>query len=134
MSGQVGSARTLAEYDSASGTLTGGFNFKVSSSVSLFANAVWSSADGSLDPFQIVVPADYLARNPNQSFDFTQTASYSDLDVSRAELELGGSFDLSSRLYLHAAYRYVDFEDDAPYLVDTTGSADFYALGVGYRF
>jgi hypothetical protein len=37
-------------------------------------------------------------------------------------------------LYLTAGYQYLDHQDNAPYLYDTTGSVDIYNLGVGWSF
>ena len=37
-------------------------------------------------------------------------------------------------LYLTAGYQYLDYQDNAPYLYDTTGSVDIYNLGVGWSF
>lgn len=95
---------------------------------------MWTTSEAGLDPFALAVPADYLARNVNQSFDFTRTHLYSDLDVSRVEAGLHASYRFTPRVWLAAGYRYLDYEDDAPYLYDTTGSADLYRLALGWRF
>lgn len=135
MTGQFGSSRSLVNYETTSNTLSGGFNFKVASSFTLFANAVYNDADGSMDPFTISVTPDFnLDAKPNQNFDFSQTYLWSDLEISRTELEIGGTYDFSTALFITGAYRYIDLSDDAPYLVDVSGEADFYALSVGYRF
>ena len=52
----------------------------------------------------------------------------------RFEFEIGGNYNVNPRLFVSAAYRYIDYEDEAPYLTDTSGRADFYTLGIGYRF
>ena len=91
-------------------------------------------AEADLAPFDFEVPAEFLAANPNMSFDFTRSHLNSDIDVSRVELGLGGSYAVSDRLRLTGGYRYLDFEDDAPYLGDDTGSAGYYRLGIAWSF
>lgn len=95
---------------------------------------MWSEADAAFEPFEIMVPEDYLARNVNQSYDFSRTHTYSDLDISRLELGAGVRYQASERIGLRAGYRYIDFEDNAPYLEDTTGSVDFYSIAVAWAF
>ena len=53
---------------------------------------------------------------------------------SRLELGVHGRFEINDGLGIVAGYRYLDFEDDAPYLYDTSGSVDFYNLGVAWAF
>ena len=93
-------------------------------------DGVWNDADAALEAFEFVAPF----VNPNMSYDFTQTHLNSDLDVSRFELGVHGRFDVAEKFGIVAGYRYLDFEDDAPYLYDTTGSASIYSLGVGWIF
>lgn len=35
---------------------------------------------------------------------------------------------------MNSSFRYVDFEDNAPYLGDDTGSLDFFSVGLGWIF
>lgn len=121
-------------YDSSSSTFVGGVTFEPTEDLELGLDAVLSDADASLDPFAFVVPADYLARNVNQSFDFSRTHTYSDLDTSRLELGLKFRYQAGARFAFYGGYRYLDFEDDAPYLYDTSGTVDLYHLGVGWTF
>ena len=121
-------------YDSSSSTFVGGVSFQPAEGWELGLDAVLSEADASLDQFDFIVPADYLARNVNQSYDFTQTHTYSDLDVSRLELGLRFRYQTGERFAFYGGYRYLDFEDDAPYLYDTSGTVDLYHLGVGWTF
>ena len=95
---------------------------------------MWSSADASLDPFELDAPADFLAANPNMSFDFSQSHLNSDLDVTRLELGVRLEVTLGERLALYGAYRYLEFDDDAPYLADTSGSVDLVSAGLGWVF
>ena len=96
--------------------------------------AVWSRADAGLASFALPAPADYLARNPNQMFDFSLTNTYSDLDLTRIEAGVNLRYEVSKRLSLLGEYRWIDLDDEAPYLGDLTGSVSLYSIAVGYRF
>jgi len=95
---------------------------------------VWSRADAGLASFALPAPADYLARNPNQMFDFSLTNTYSDLDLTRIEAGVNLRYEVSKRLSLLGEYRWIDLDDEAPYLGDLTGSVSLYSIAVGYRF
>lgn len=45
-----------------------------------------------------------------------------------------GKYRVNERAYVTGGYRYLDYEDDAPYLYDTSGSVSFYSLGIGWLF
>ncbi len=134
LSGQFGSAISQLEYESTSDTLSAGLTYKPSTRVELGVDGVWNDADAAIESFDFSVPAEFLAANPNMSYDFAVTYLNSDLDVSRFELGVHGRFDVAESLGIIAGYRYLDFEDDAPYLYDTSGSVSLYSLGVGWTF
>ena len=102
--------------------------------LSIGIDTVWSEADAGFEPFELMVPPGYLVGKPNQSYDFSRTATYSDLDVSRFEVGVGLRFDAREDLGWRAGYRWIDFDDDAPYLSDTSGAVDFYSLAVVWSF
>ena len=113
----------------------GGLKFKPATSLELGLDAAWTAADAALEPFEILVTDTYnLEARPNQSYDFSLTSTYSDLDVSRLELGFSFRYDVGERFALQGGYRYLDLEDDAPYLYDTSGSIDLYSLGIGWAF
>ena len=66
--------------------------------------------------------------------DFSQTNTYSDLDTTFWQAKLYGRYYVKKSLYLTADYQYLDLQDDAPYLCDTSGSVDIYNFGVGWSF
>ena len=134
LSGQFGSAISQIEYESNSNTLSAGFAYKPTAKVKLGVDGVWNDADAAMESFDFIVPPEFLAANPNMSYDFTSTYLNSDLDVSRFELGVHGRYDVAERFGIVAGYRYLDFEDDAPYLYDTSGSVSLYSLGVGWIF
>ena len=97
-------------------------------------NLVWNSADAALDPFRMVQGEQWSAAKPNQWYNFTQTHTYSDLDTERLYGTIYGQFSFKENLWLWGGYTYQDFSDNAPYLYDTTGSADTFAARVGFSF
>lgn len=122
------------EYGSSSTTLLAGLQLQPIERLELDLSIAWNQADAALAPFTLTAPADYLARNPNQSFDFSNTWSYSDLDLSRLEGAISLRYAITGRLSIQGEYRYVDVQDDAPYLEDLSGSVDFWSVGLGWRF
>ena len=76
----------------------------------------------------------WAAPKPNQSYDFSQTHLNSDLDTTYLEAGLKARFKVKEGMFLTGTYRVLDFDDDAPYLGDDTGSVDYYGLGVGWKF
>jgi hypothetical protein len=115
-------------------TLLGGFDMKASEAFKWGMNLVWNTADAALDPFRMVRGEEWSAPKPNQWFNFTQTHTYSDLDVERVYGQIYGQFYFNETLWLWAGYTYQDYADNAPYLYDTTGSADTYAARLGWSF
>ncbi len=93
-----------------------------------------NTAEASLDPFSFPEGEVFAASRPNQWYDFTRTHTFSDLDTTFQEVALKAKYRVNERTYLTGGYRYLDYEDDAPYLYDTSGSVDFYSLGIGWLF
>ncbi len=123
------------EYENNDSTFMAGLTIKPSEALEIGFDAVYSNADGSLEQFTFDgVPADFLANRPNQSYDFTHAHTYSDLDVTRLELALTFNYAFNETMSLWGGYRYIDLEDDAPYLYEVTGSVDFYSLGLAWGF
>ena len=97
-------------------------------------NLVWNSAQAGLDPFRMLLGEQWAASKPNQFYDFSQTNIYSDLDTERWYGLIYGQYSFRENLWLWAGYTYQDYSDNAPYLYDTTGSADTYAARLGWSF
>ena len=131
MSGQAGSSRASLSYHDSSDTISGGIDFEPSPRLRLGLDLAWNQADSTLDPFDFEVSPSLL--NPNQSYDFTNSASNSDLDLSRIEASLEGRYRLRERLWLTGRYRWIDLEDDAPYLSDATGTVSFASIGLAWN-
>lgn len=124
----------MLSYGTTSNTLIGGFSVKPNDRITVGFDLAWNSSDAGLDPFVFSVPAEYLAANPNQSYDFSLSNTYSDLDVTRWEASLNARYQASDALFLTGSYRRADYQDDAPYLYDTSGSLELYSLGLGWVF
>lgn len=124
----------MIEYGSSSTTLLGGMQWRPTERFDLGLSLAWNQADAAMGSFQLLAPADFLARNPNMVYDFTRSWEASDLDLSRLEGAVTARYSITERFSLAAEYRYVDLQDDAPYLEDASGTVDFWSFGLGWSF
>ena len=124
----------MLNYNNGSDTIVGSLQVKPASRLDFGLNLVWSQADAGFSSFPLFAPATYLAGKPNQSYDFSNAASYSDLDLTRIEAGLTARYELSGKMWLSGQYRYVDLQDDAPYIEDESGTVEYVTLGLGFRF
>ncbi len=133
MGGQDGFSRNLLAYSSTSNTVMAGLNLHPTDKLELGLAVTFSASDASLAPFDL--PADdYVAITPPMVFDFSTTHTNSDLDVTRTEAELNARYRFSDRLWARLGYLWIDFEDDAPYLYDTSGRVDVVTAALGWVF
>ncbi len=93
-----------------------------------------NSAEASMGPFRFLEGEAFSANRPNQWYDFSRTHTFSDLNTMFQEISLKAKYLFNSRSHVTGGYRYLDYEDDAPYLYDTSGSVDFYSPGFGWLF
>jgi hypothetical protein len=110
-----------------------GFWFQPADPFELGVDLVYTVGDASMDQIMISAP-EWAAKYPNQSWDFTQTHTFSDLDLTRIDAELWGKMHFATKYWLRASYRYAEVEDDQPYITDSTGDASWYGLSVGREF
>jgi hypothetical protein len=133
MGGQAGFSRDMLDYTSESTTLMAGMKFLTASENEIGVDLSWMQAEAGLAPFDL--PADdYVAITPPMSFDFSTSHLNSDLDNSRIDAEFWAKFWFDSKWWLRLRYHYVDFQDDAPYLYDTSGEYQFVAAALGLVF
>ena len=60
---------------------------------------------------------------------------YSELEYTRIDLTIGGTYNFTDRLYTSANLTYSDFDADEDYVYgDESGSSYYGYAGVGYRF
>lgn len=130
----MGSTRSLVDYESGSTTLLGGVAWKPNERTSLDLGVAWNRADAGLDRFELLVPATFLAANPNMAYDFSATHQASDLDLTRLEATLDATVEIRPNLAVVGGLRWVDVEDDAPYLEDLSGSLTSWSAALRWRF
>ena len=121
----------LVDYETESSTLVGGVSLRPNDRFDLQFNAAWNQSDATMLPWDMDV--DQLPSG-SMLYDYSRVYTYSDLDTSRVELGVEATYRFNDQLWLRGEYRWLDFTDDAPYLLDTTGSASFYHLGLGWTF
>ena len=133
MGGQDGYSRDLLSYNEEANTLLGGVKVHPGDRWDLGLYLSYTAAEAGLDPFDL--PADdYVATHPPTAFDFSNTHTLSDLDVSRLDGDLMVKFRFSDAMWLRFNWRYVDYTDDAPYLYDTDGTVQWATLTAGWYF
>ena len=133
MGGQDGFSRTVLDYSSEMNSLMAGFQYQVKDKMELGIDFGWTQSEASLAPFEL--PADdYVATHPTMSFDFTNTYTNSDLDSTRIDADLWAKFWFKNNIWLRLRYHYVDYQDDAPYLYDTSGKYQYASAAVGWLF
>jgi hypothetical protein len=132
MGGQDGFSRTLSHYDEEANTFMGGLKVHPGK-WNLALSLGYTAATAGLAPFELRAD-DYVATHPSMTFDFSQSHTYSNIDVSRLDGDLNLKYSVSDMLWLRFWYRYVDFTDDDPYLYDTTGSVQWATVSAGWRF
>ncbi|MCU0233472.1 MAG: MtrB/PioB family outer membrane beta-barrel protein [Thermoanaerobaculales bacterium] len=110
-----------------------GLKYGTEDKLQLGLDLSWMQAEAGLAPFDL--PADnYVATHPSTIFDFSRTNTYSDLDSTRIDTDLWAKFWFKPNLWLRLRYHYVDYSDDAPYMVDTSGTYQYAAAALGYAF
>ena len=133
MGGQAGFSRDMLAYSSDSNTLMAGLKYGADKKMQLGIDLSWMQADAALAPFDL--PADdYVAITPPMSYDFSQSHTYSDINSTRTDVELWGTFRFATDWWVRLRYHMVDYKDDAPYLYDTSGSYTFAAAALGVVF
>ncbi len=133
MGGQDGFSRDLLDYNTESNNIIVGAKYFTTDKFEIGADLSWMDASASLAPFDL--PADdYVAITPPTAFDFSNTHTYSDLDVSRFDAEAWARVWFGSTMWLRLRYHFVDYTDDAPYLHDTSGQYQYASAAFGIAF
>lgn len=81
----------------------------------------------------MVDPA-YAASATIHYLPMTRIASYSDLDVVNTEVDFGIRYDIRPDLWIQGLYAYRDYDDRDPYLWETSGRMNTYAIQIGFTF
>ena len=115
-------------------TLVGGFKVKPSEKFYIAVDVAHNTSEAELDPFRMPEAEAWAAAKPNQSYDFSQVHLNSDIDTIFLEAGLKASLQVREGMYVTGNFRVLDFEDDAPYLGDDTGSVNYFGLGLAWKF
>jgi hypothetical protein len=132
MGGQDGFSRDTVEYSEEANTILGGLKFHPGDRWKLGFSLGYTKAEASMGEFDLAAD-EYVAITPPMWFNWERTPSYSNLDVSRFNGDIELKFDIVKDIWLRFMYRYIDFTDDAPYLYDTSGTAQWATLWVGFK-
>ncbi|MFZ2492574.1 MAG: hypothetical protein WA208_13935 [Thermoanaerobaculia bacterium] len=113
--------------------LLGGFKTTPMEALTLGFDAVYVLAETGLDPLALSAAA-WAATHPAQAYDFSQTHTYSDQDLSRLDVGVDARYLLTNGFWVNAQYRHAKLDDNDPYIIDVTGRGDFVSVAVGRRF
>lgn len=113
-----------------------------SDKLDFYLEAVYTSATGSFDPFDLPVPdvTDPTANiHPDEDstadYDFSGINGYSDLDYSTWESTIGANYKLDGNAALYGAVNVIDLTDDQAYVYgDLSGALVTYSAGMTLRF
>ena len=75
-------------------TLVGGIRFKPAEPLTLKLDVAWNDANAEFDSFRFPAGEAFAAARPNQSFDFSQTYTNSDLDTKFLEAGIQARYDV----------------------------------------
>jgi hypothetical protein len=133
MGGQAGFSRDMLDYSSDSNTLMAGLKYQTKNKTEIGLDLSWMKSEAALAPFDLSAD-DYVAITPPMSYDFSLTHLNSDIDTTRIDADAWAKFWIKSGLWLRFRYHFVDFQDDAPYLYDTSGKYQYATAAVGWIF
>ena len=133
MGGQDGYSRDLLDYNEEASSLLAGVSIHPSENWRVGFDFGYTEAEAALDPFELRAD-DYVAITPPMSFDFSRTHTYSDLDVDRLNFDAMFKYKFSPAFWMRLWYRFIDYNDNAPFLYDTTGSVQWVSASVGWAF
>ncbi len=133
MGGQDGFSRNILKYNETSNSILGGIKVHPGDRWDLGLNVTYTASEGGLDPFEL--PADdYVAITPPMSYDFSKTNTYSNIDVDRFNFDAMLKYKFDNDIWLRFWYQIADFDDNDPYLYDTTGMVQWATVTAGWSF
>jgi hypothetical protein len=133
MGGQDGYSRNVLAQNTESNTALAGIVVKPSDSFDLGFDLTWTESTQSLDPFELRAP-DYEATHPSMSFDFSQSHTYSAIDVTQIWGSAYANVGLTDDVWMNIYYRYGDYSDDVVLFQDDSGSVSILGAYVGWSF
>jgi hypothetical protein len=133
MGGQDGFSRDLLSYNEESNSILAGIKIHPGEKWDLGFDVGYTAAEGGLDPFDL--PADdYVAITPPMSYDFSNTHTYSTIDIERINFDATLKYSVTDSLWFRLWYKLVDFDDKDPYIYDTTGQVQWATITAGMSF
>jgi len=123
----------MLTYNQNSSTIMGGIRFEPGKRWDLGLHLGYTAADAALDQFDLSAP-DYSATHGSMSFDFSQSHTYSALNVNRFDGKFDVRYKIRDDFWVRFWYRYVDYTDDSPYMYDTSGKVSWTTLAAGWNF
>jgi predicted porin len=115
-------------------------NHKPTEKMNLSLSVAYSDSRAEMDTITFDDINGQLGFDPSTSgmsiydYDFTEVHEYSKLDIKQWDVSIGADYRLSSRASLYAGINYIDYDEDAPYLADESGSAYIAMLNLTYWF
>jgi hypothetical protein len=133
MGGQDGYSRNMLSYSEESNNIMAGIKIRPGDRWDLGFNLAYTAAEGGLAPFDL--PADdYVAITPPMSYDFSKSNTYSTIDITRFNLDAMLKYKFTDDLWMRLWYKVVDFDDQDPYLYDTSGMVQWATITAGWNF
>lgn len=131
--GQFGHVADDTKYSNENNVFFISTKVKPTDTVSLSLGVSYVDSQASMDTIMFgPITAEAQAELPHPYYDFTEVHMYSDLEMTRIGFNGNLNVMLASNWGWYLGFLYDDYEDDAPYLVDTTGN--YYWLYSGFRF
>ena len=118
-------------------------NFQATDRLNINADFTFTDATAEMDTPIFGPPPAGISYSVNQSVpaflnyypDFTGFDDLSDLDYQIIDTSIGIDFEIYKNITLSANFRYIDFEDDEPYVYgDQDGELFILNTGITYRF
>lgn len=128
------SANAVTGYENETHVVSAGFNLHPAPRLDVGVSFNWALARASMGPVGLSADPAFLAKVVGMSYDFSATPDFSDLDSASVDLLADATYRVNERVFLRGAYRYVDYNDDAPYLYDTSGRNNLVYLSLGWVF
>jgi hypothetical protein len=110
-----------------------GVNVRPAKPLTIALLASYTASDFAMDPMTLN-GGEFAATQHLMPYDYSKTHTFSDLDVSRFDGSAELRYQVSKAFSLRGLYRYVDYQDDAPYLYDTSGKVHVVSGGFGLVF
>ncbi|MFC2171607.1 hypothetical protein ACFLU6_03130 [Acidobacteriota bacterium] len=97
------------------------FNRRLTKKFDIDAEFLYVWSKGAMDEIMYDISDQAQAALPDDDYDFSEVHMYSDLFTKRIDFSVGGLYRVKQNLSVHGSFAVADFDDQAPYLFDTSG-------------